>query len=100
MGDVAPANGPTAAQIRRFIRSRTFLPLHEIRRRFLLAGGDDDVTPVKLKDGKSVYVGLPAREAALLGELIRAGDASYEILLDPVCPVMIGVFPTKPVPRG
>jgi hypothetical protein len=50
-------------------------------------------------DGRRLYVGLPTREAALLGELLRSGDIGYELLLDPASPLIVGVFPMRPVPR-
>ena len=103
--DVAPA-GPapeapplcTQAQLRRFIKSRPYVPLHELRRRFGLNGADDDVAGVDV-DGHRIFIGLPDRETALLGELLRQGDVGYELLLDPTSPLVIGVFPMRPVQR-
>ncbi len=95
------SDGPSActqAQLRRFIKSRPYVPLHELRRRFGLNGSDDDVSLVDL-DGRRLFVGLPARESALLGELMRQGDVGYELLLDPTSPIVIGVFPIRPVQR-
>ena len=89
----------TAPQLRRFIKSRPYVPMHELRRRFGIDGGDDDVTPVRLDPGW-VYVGLPAREGMLLGELLRAGEIGYELSLDPRSPVVIGVYPMRPITRG
>ena len=89
----------TAPQLRRFIKSRPYVPLHELRRRFGIDGGDDDVTPVRLEPGW-VYVGLPTREGMLLGELLRAGEIGYELSLDPRSPIVIGVYPMRPIPRG
>ncbi len=89
----------TAPQLRRFIKSRAYVPIHELRRRFELNGMDDDVSPVTV-DGRHLYVGLPNREAGLLGELLGAGDVGYELLLDPTAPLIIGLFPTRPVPRS
>jgi len=89
----------TAPQLRRFIKSRPYVPMHELRRRFGINGGDDDVTPVRLEPGW-VYVGLPSREGMLLGELLRAGEIGYELSLDPRSPIVIGVYPMRPIPRG
>jgi hypothetical protein len=98
--DAAPeAPAPcTQAQLRRFIKSRPYVPLHELRRRFGLNGADDDVCGVEV-DGQRVFIGLPERETGLLGELLRQGDVGYELLLDPTCPLVIGVFPMRPVQR-
>jgi hypothetical protein len=93
---VAP--GCTAPQLRRFIKSRTYVPMHELRRRFGINGTEDDVTPVDT-EGRRIFVGLPAREGRLLGELLRAGDVGYELSMDPLTPVVVGVYPMRPVPR-
>jgi len=90
--------GCTAPQLRRFIKSRTYVPMHELRRRFGINGGEDDVTPVDL-EGSWIYVGLPSREGRLLGELLRGGEVGYELSLDPRTPVVVGVYPMRPVPR-
>jgi hypothetical protein len=72
--------------------------MHELRRRFGINGADDDVTPVSV-DGALVYVGLPSREGSLLGELLQAGEVGFELSMDPVSPIVIGVYPMRPVPR-
>jgi hypothetical protein len=95
----AERNGCTAPQLRRFIKSRAYVPMHELRRRFAIEGTDDDVTPVDMDPGVRVFVGLPNREGRLLGELLRSGDISYELSFDPIAPIVVGVFPMRPVPR-
>jgi hypothetical protein len=94
----AAAAGCTAPQLRRFIKSRPYVPMHELRRRFGINGVEDDVTPVDLADGR-VFVGLPPREGGLLGELLRGGEIGYELSLDPCSPVVVGLYPMRPVPR-
>lgn len=93
------SNGCTSPQLRRFIKSRPYVPMHELRRRFAIDGGDDDVTQVSMNHGH-IYVGLPQREGSLLGELLRGGDIGYELSLDPRTPVVVGVYPMRPVPRS
>ena len=73
--------------------------MHELRRRFAINGGDDDVTALEV-DRRIVYVGLPPREGRLLGELLSGGDIGVELSLDPVAPIVVGVFPTRPIPRS
>ena len=90
--------GCTAPQLRRFIKSRPYVPMHELRRRFAIDGNDDDVTQVDL-EGSRVYVGLPEREGSLLGELLRGGEIGYELSFDPLAPIVVGVYPMRPVPR-
>jgi hypothetical protein len=72
--------------------------MHELRRRFAINGDDDDVTQVVV-EGSRIYVGLPDREGHLLGELLRGGEIGYELSLDPLTPVVVGVYPMRPVPR-
>ena len=91
----APVNQATAPQLRRFIKSRPYVPMHELRRRFAIDGDDDDVTPVHI-DRHWIYVGLPEREGGLLGELLRAGEIGYELSLDPRSPIVVGVYPMRP----
>ncbi len=74
--------------------------MHELRRRFVIPGVDDDVTPVRLTPTTTVFVGMPEMEGRMLGELLISGDVGYELSLDPVTPIVIGVYPMRPVPRG
>jgi hypothetical protein len=96
----AERNACTAPQLRRFIKSRAYVPMHELRRRFGIEGDDDDVTGVQMGVGTMVYVGLPQREGLLLGELLKARDVGYELSLDPISPIVVGVFPMRPIPRS
>jgi hypothetical protein len=91
--------GCTAPQLRRFIKSRPYVPMHELRRRFGINGGEDDVTLVSVA-GSQVFVGLPQREGALLGELLRGGEIGYELSLDPRSPIVVGLYPMRPVARS
>ena len=91
--------GATAPQLRRFIKSRAYVPMHELRRRFAINSADDDVTPVDL-ERRRIFVGLPEREGRLLGELLRGGDIGFELSLDPVTPIVVGVYPMRPVTRA
>ncbi len=90
----------TAPQLRRFIKSRPYVPMHELRRRFGINGTEDDVSAIDLGGRHRVFVGLPPREGSLLGELLRAGDIGYELSLDPRTPVVIGLYPMRPVARS
>ncbi len=98
-GSLTPSAGCTAPQLRRFIKSRPYVPMHELRRRFGINGQEDDVTPVDLAGGR-IFVGLPTREGGLLGELLRGGEVGYELSLDPRSPIVVGLYPMRPVPRS
>ena len=97
--NLTPSAGCTAPQLRRFIKSRPYVPMHELRRRFGINGQEDDVTPVDLANGR-IFVGLPSREGGLLGELLRGGEVGYELSLDPRSPIVVGLYPMRPVPRS
>jgi hypothetical protein len=97
-GGPPPPAGCTAPQLRRFIKSRPYVPMHELRRRFGINGQEDDVCSIDLGE-RRVYVGLPAREGSLLGELLRGGDIGYELSLDPQTPIVVGLYPMRPVAR-
>ena len=84
--------------MRRFIKSRPYVPLHELRRRFELDGDCDDVSPIDTPAG-IVFVGLPGRESHLLAELVRQGDVGLELCLDPCARVVVGVYPMRPILR-
>ena len=88
----------TLAQMRRFIKSRPYVPVHELRRRFEIEGIEDEVSPMATGQG-TLYVGLPELQAGYLGELVKAGEVGCEMLLDPTGPAVVGVFPMRPVAR-
>ena len=92
--------GPTAAQLRRFIKSRPYVPLHELRRRFELNGDLDEVAAIDVPEDGQVFVGLPRREADFLEGLVRDGEVGLELCRDPVVPLVVGVFAMRPVTRG
>jgi hypothetical protein len=91
--------GCTAPQLKRFIKSRVYVPMHELRRRFAIDGTDDDVTAISVA-GEQIYVGLPDREGRLLGELLRSGDVGYELSMDPPTPIVVGLYPMRPIARS
>jgi hypothetical protein len=100
-GDQAagPVAACTAPQLRRFIKSRPYVPMHELRRRFGINGREDDVSAIDVGE-RRIFVGLPDREGSLLGELLRGGDIGYELSLDPRTPIVIGLYPMRPVARS
>jgi hypothetical protein len=36
----------------------------------------------------------------MLGELLRGGEVGFELSHDPVTPIIVGVFPMRPIPRS
>jgi hypothetical protein len=92
------AHRATAAQLRRFIKSRAYVPLHELRRRFELNGDADEVVLIDTPEGR-VFVGLPEREGGLVAELVRQGDIGLELCRDPDVAIVVGVYPMRPISR-
>lgn len=97
-GPDAHAAGCTQAQLRRFIKSRPYVPMHELRRRFELNGQADDVTPIQASDG-TIWIGLPFRESGFVADLLRQGDIGVELCRDPSVRIVVGVYPMRPVSR-
>ena len=89
----------TAAQLRRFIKSRPYVPMHELRRRFELNGDADEVSPIRTPDG-TVYLGLHRRESQLIEELCMQGEIGFELCRDPHVPIVIGVYAMRPISRA
>jgi hypothetical protein len=92
------ASGCTQAQLRRFIKSRPYVPMHELRRRFELNGQPDDVTPIRAPEG-TIWNGLPHRESGFVADLLRQGDIGVELCRDPSVRIVVGVYAMRPVSR-
>ena len=90
--------GCTQAQLRRFIKSRAYVPMHELRRRFAINGEADDVRAVETQDGR-YWAGLPARECGFLADLVDRGEVGLELCHDPCVDMIIGVYAIRPVGR-
>ena len=90
--------GCTQAQLRRFIKSRAYVPMHELRRRFAINGEADDVLAVDTQDGR-FWAGLPPKECGFLAELVDKGEVGLELCHDPCVDMIIGVYAIRPVGR-
>jgi hypothetical protein len=95
----ADAGGCTQAQVRRFIKSRPYVPMHELRRRFELNGALDEVQPIDTAEARMIWIGLPARESRFIGELLRQGEIGVELSHDPCVSIVVGVYAMRPVSR-
>lgn len=90
---MASIKRPSTSSLRRFITSRPYVPLAEIRRRFGL-DEPDDVQHITW-NGSSAYVGLPEREAAKLTELVERGEVGLELSVEVHAPVVVGIYPLR-----
>ncbi|HLZ08104.1 MAG TPA: hypothetical protein VKT80_05905 [Chloroflexota bacterium] len=73
-----------------FIRSRSYVSVPDIRRRFNLEAGED-VHPIVTSTGRS-YVGLPMDAARVLGDLVREGRIGLELRPGLMAKVALGVY--------
>ncbi|HEV8633247.1 MAG TPA: hypothetical protein VG370_03245 [Chloroflexota bacterium] len=73
-----------------FIRSRPYVLLAELRRRFDL-DGTEEVWAIQTPEGKT-YVGLPERAARLLEELVRERRVGVDYVVDLHARLAIGVY--------
>lgn len=84
---------PSTSSLRRFVCSRPYVPVAELRRRF---GLDEPDAMVRIsRNGSSAYIGVPAREAAKLEELWIRDELGVELSVDVRAPVVVGVFPMR-----
>jgi len=84
---------PSTSSLRRFVSSRPYVPVAELRRRF---GLDEPDAMVRIsRNGSSAYIGIPTREAAKLEELWIRDELGVELSVDVRAPVVVGVFPMR-----
>ena len=79
-----------------FIRSRSYVSIPDVRRRFNLDEGDD-VSPFVTSQGR-IYVGLPSDATRALGDLAREGRIGLELQPGLMAKIAIGVY-VMPPPR-
>ena len=84
---------PSTSSLRRFITSRPFVTVAELRRRF---GLDDPDSMTRLaQNGTVAWIGLPEREASKLQELWDRGELGVELSVEVRAPVVVGVYPMR-----
>lgn len=84
---------PSTSSLRRFITSRPFVTVAELRRRFAL---EDAEGMVRLAhDGTVAWIGLPEREAGKLQDLWDRGEVGVELSVEVRAPVVVGVYPMR-----
>jgi hypothetical protein len=90
---MSAAKRPSTSSLRRFVSSRPYVPVGELRRRF---GLDEPDAMVRIsRNGTSAFIGVPAREAAKLEELWGRDELGVELSVDVHAPVVVGVFPMR-----
>ncbi|MDP9251205.1 MAG: hypothetical protein M3O78_07530 [Chloroflexota bacterium] len=84
---------PSTSSLRRFISSRPYVAIAELRRRFIL--DDPDAVSRIEREGMVVWIGLPEREAAKLQELWRRDEVGLELSVEVRAPAVVGVYPMR-----
>jgi hypothetical protein len=84
---------PSTSSLRRFICSRPYVPVAEIRRRFGLDEADS-IFCLEL-DGRQAFVGLPEREGQKLQDLLNRQEIGMELSVEVNAPVVVGIYPIR-----
>ncbi len=84
---------PSTSSLRRFITSRPYVPIAELRRRFGL-DEPDEVCRVE-RPGEMAYLGLPEREATKIADLWARDEIGLELSVEVRAPVVIGIYPMR-----
>lgn len=83
---------PSTSSLRRYLTSRPYLSVADIRRRF---GLDPDAMSVVSRNGTTAYIGLPEREASKLQDLWQRDEVGVELSVEVKAPVVVGVYPMR-----
>lgn len=83
---------PSTSSLRRYLTSRPYLAVADIRRRF---GLDPEAMSVVSRNGTTAYIGLPEREATKLQDLWQRDEVGVELSVEVKAPVVVGVYPLR-----
>jgi hypothetical protein len=83
---------PSTSSLRRYLTSRPYIAVADIRRRF---GLDTDAMSVVSRNGTTAYIGLPEREASKLQDLWQRDEVGIELSVEVRAPVVVGVYPMR-----
>ncbi len=83
---------PSTSSLRRYLTSRPYVPVADVRRRF---GLDPEAMSVVARNGTRAFVGLPDREAAKLEDLWQRDEIGFELSVEVHAPVVVGIYPMR-----
>jgi hypothetical protein len=83
---------PSTSSLRRYLTSRPYLAVADIRRRF---GLDPEAMSVVSRNGTTAYIGLPEREATKLQDLWQRDEVGVELSVEVHAPVVVGIYPMR-----
>jgi len=81
---------PSTSSLRRYLTSRPYIAVADIRRRF---GLEPDAMSVVSRNGTTAYIGLPEREATKLQDLWQREEVGVELSVEVHAPVVVGIYP-------
>lgn len=83
---------PSTSSLRRYLTSRPYISVADIRRRF---GLEADAMSHIARNGTSAYIGLPEREASKLQDLWQRDEVGVELSVEVRAPVVVGIYPMR-----
>jgi hypothetical protein len=83
---------PSTSSLRRYLTSRPFIAVADVRRRF---GLDPEAMSVVSRNGTTAYIGLPEREATKLQDLWQRDEVGVELSVEVRAPVIVGIYPLR-----
>jgi hypothetical protein len=83
---------PSTSSLRRYLTSRPYIAVADIRRRF---GLDPEAMSVLARNGTTAYIGLPEREASKIQDLWQRDEVGMELSVEVRAPVVVGVYPMR-----
>jgi hypothetical protein len=83
---------PSTSSLRRYLTSRPYIAVADIRRRF---GLDPESMSVVSRNGTTAYIGLPEREASKLQDLWQRDEVGVELSVEVRAPVIVGIYPIR-----
>jgi len=84
---------PSTSSLRRFITSRPYVTVAELRRRFGL--DDPDGIGHLEHNGSRAWIGLPERETAKIQDLWQRDEVGLELSVEVHAPVVVGIYPMR-----
>lgn len=84
---------PSTSSLRRFITSRPYVTVAELRRRFGL--DDPDGIGYVERNGTHAWIGLPEREAGKIQDLWQRDEVGLEFSVEVHAPVVVGIYPMR-----
>jgi hypothetical protein len=84
---------PSTSSLRRFITSRPYVTVAELRRRFGLDEADG-IGHLE-RNGTRAWIGLPEREALKIQDLWQRDEVGLELSVEVRAPVVVGIYPMR-----